>query len=290
MNRRNFILNTGLTALSFPLTHNFLGIRSKIFIRNKLSGFLIPTLIDKSIDSQFASFTNNDNPSNTFNKSIDIINNKYNPDYSLYYKYKVKPFVGKKELNGRGYMEDVDIIRDKLNDEDKRAISPIHSVRDVKNFDAYEWKTYCDVANLQILSDESLIVMAMDDRPEQFRKEPYSVKKEQAYLVYNPLYYCIGLPIEDPQLKYVNQSFRDEVKNKIGKSPKVRSYYTQRFYYHGANCQQQGGQQRTIYWDYDDAISEFFGLVSIDPCGDPSVHCSDGTDKEVTRGRRDRDD
>lgn len=289
MNRRNFAISTAIygTGLMVPFKNN-LGKLSDDASWGRIIGFLIPVIIDKGIDYLFDYFDKSSDAEKLINQSIEIINNTYNTTYKYYYDNMILPNKGKSNLNGKGFRQDLPLLRNRMNDANKRATTPVHSVRDVKHFKRDTWSYYCDNANLQVDDDGGVFVNPTDNRPSNY-KGVFYVSKKHAYFLYNPSYYCVGLPIENPQYVSVTESLGRNIRQKTGKIPRVSSFYTQKYFYQGDNdCQNGGGNTRKIYWDYgnDAAINEYYGLSSIQACGDPSDYCGDGSNKVVNRGRR----
>lgn len=285
MNRRTFISASTAASLGIFIPGKSLSKFATTDSWGRVIGFLVPVIIDKAIDFMYDSFDKNSSAETVVNESIKVVNN-YNSGYNDYYNKAIKPMLGSKKLNGQGYKTGNPEMRDKMNGDRKYATTPIHSVRDVKHFDRETWGHYCDNANLQTDDDDGVMVNPTDNRPSEY-KGVFYVDSRHTYLIYNPSYYCVGLPIEDPQYMDVTGSFGRKIKEKTGIEPTVDYFYTQRFYFQGDNdCQGLGGNLRTIYWDHGDAVRKYYGLTPLESCGDPSEDCQDGADRKVNRSRR----
>lgn len=293
MNRRTFISTSSTASLGALLPFNsFSRSPEKDDSWGRALGFLIPILIDKGIDALFDAYEKWTSPQFVVDESIRIINENHNGDYNSYYNTNIRPRLGKKSLNGQGYREIDGDIRSKMHGKYKYATTPVHSIRDFadsndieKNFDPDLWSNFCDNSNLQVDDIGNVEVSPTDNRPIDY-KGVFTVYSDQSYLIYDPNYFCVGLPTEDPVRHSINGTLFRDIRDKTGIKPTVESYYTQHFHYQGESCKPLGGNQRTIYWGYDDAISKYCGLTDIETCGDPSDNCKDGTDREIRRIRR----
>lgn len=238
----------------------------------KIVGYLIPVLIEQTIKKLFDSIgTNTGDPASIVDQSINIFsegNYEVSTSYGNHYNRIIKPKIGTIKLNGIGLTGDDPSIKSRMNDFGARATTPIHSVRDLDNFSIDSWNNYCDLADLQADDIGRIYVTPRDERRDEWKETVY-VTEELAYLLYNPLYYCHGLPIENPQRHYVNDKMKRDIYNKTKIKTNKSVYYTQRFFFQGTNCQpMQSTAPENIYYGVDNALSQYFELNTIKPCGD----------------------
>ncbi|MEL6699661.1 MAG: twin-arginine translocation signal domain-containing protein [Bacteroidota bacterium] len=284
MRRRDFLKTTGTSALAlgvFPhLAYKALGENNSPNSWNFI-GFLIPTLIDKGIDLMFKTFMDDNDSSVTSSivqKGLININNgnfHVSNGYKYFYDNIVRPKVNKRALNGVGYYGTDKNMQEVLNSFDGfSATTPVHCVRELSTFNEQTWARYCDLADLQTSEySDKIFVTPRDSRPDKI-KETVWIPKKYAYFLYNPKFYCYGLPTENPQYKRVTESLQRAIKEKTGKTSSSSYYYTQTYCFMGNSiCKEPQEDYTTIYWDHDSVIREYFNLKTTKPCGDPTIEC-----------------
>ena len=241
---------------------------------SKVVGYLIPVLIEQGVKKLFDSFgtdSSSDHPSSVVDQSINIFSNgqyEVSASYKNHYNKIVSSKLGTERLNGVGFLGEDTTIKSTMNDMNARATSPIHSVKDLNTFNVNSWNSYCDLSDLQTDDSGRVYVTPRDDRQAQW-KDTFFVTQELAYLLYNPLYYCHGLPIENPQIYQIDDRFKRDVYQRTGLTTSKNSYSTQKFYFHGTNCKDlKSKEPETIYFGVDDALHAYFNLSTLKPCGD----------------------
>lgn len=163
----------------------------------------------------------------------------------------------------------------RLLDEQQRPSTPLHSVSaKLDSFDQARWQAVGDNSSeLQGTLEDRVYLMATDGRPEKY-KEVVWLPKSLDHLIYDPAYYSYGLPIAAPDLIAIDESFRREVRAKTGKDidPTLWYYNKQQWFFQGQPTS-KGLQEKmtTIYWNYDQAIQEYYGLVQLTVFGDATI-------------------
>jgi hypothetical protein len=283
MNRRNFL---AITSLSIPSI--LLGEIGKVNLlsEQELSGFLFPLDIDKSVKDTFKGIMQKRKPSQVVSDALHkMINSGLNQSsnsefkgvsniYNEHFEAIVRPVMGTKHINGLGYGTDNSIAK-RLNEDGIIASSPLHSVKDLDTFDKATWSTYCDNSSLQSLDTVGrTVVRALDNRPDDMCV-PFYVDDALAYILYEPTYYCYGLPMENPQKIYLTDSDKRDIREKTGSLPSIDYYFTQSFFFNGQNaCQAVQEKKTNIFYGMDSTTSEFFALADVSPCGVPADECN----------------
>jgi len=254
----------------------------------KLAGYLIPYLINPALKTLFETFfgeKGNTTSTGIVQKGIFNINTgdyQVSKAYKEHYEMIVRPAINKQRLNGVGLNGDNYDLKKSMNDDRAKASTPVHAIKDLKHFDRQIWSTYCDIADLQGSDySDKIYINPQDNRPDKYKGTTW-IFKRHSYLMYNPKYYCFGLPIENPQLHNIDYELRKKVYQKTLLQTTGSHYYTQRYFFQGAGvCNNPQEKITTIYWDHDDAIRKYFNLKKIRPCGDPTIECA--TDNHIAR-------
>jgi len=288
LNRRNFIQNSAFATMGLytsPFwTKSLLASPAPKPYLARILGYLIPFVVE-GIDILYDMYQDNSQPDVIVNQSIvNIYNNSYDisEGYRAHYTNAVKPYLDTAKLNGVGYYDDDDQVRSVMNDYSSKASTPLHSIRNVKHFNRNTWEQYCDISDLVISRGDSRVYVTPRDQRPAHLKGTFWIEDRFAYLIYNPTYYCKGLPTENRQLHFVDDNLGRKIKEKTGKITSTRQFYTQQWCYWGSNCNGAEADYHTIYWGHDQAIKEYYGLGVIKGCGDPTIHCH-GTEDSVKK-------
>ncbi len=249
-----------------------------------LAGYLIPTLFDKGLHNYFVTYKR---PSSGQESSTQLILNSLNrinslpstvrENYSIHYDKVVRPALYTKSLSGVGLNGTNTAMRTRLIDEQQHPSTPLHSVSaKLETFDQAKWKALGDRCDLQGTLEDRVYLMATDDRPEKYKAVVW-LPKSLDHLIYDPAYYGFGLPIAAPASIAIDESFRREVKAKTGKhiDPSLRYYNKQQWFFQGDHASKVPQEKMTdIYWNYDQAIKEYYGLVQLVGYGDHKIQGS----------------
>ncbi len=304
MNRQDFLRTSGLASLGLFLPKfMFSAELSPTNSLNSLNGFMLPTLLSGDggkLDTLFKGFLpgglgSSKTAAELFDKGISHVLSSSNPNqkiasaYKTHYELIISKLKGTKDLNGMGYTAENLHMAALMSNHKVLADTPIHHVRDLGSFNPTDWSNYCDVADLQIVTTpegkQRAYVSPKDNRAEEYRKQPtFWVESELLHLLYNPVYYCYGLPIQNPQLITIDENTLMKIVKKTGKkaSEIKTDYYQQQFYYHGGDkggCKELKELQNkvhTIWWGHDDAVGDFYELKPLEGCGDPTNNCNNG--------------
>lgn len=163
-------------------------------------------------------------------------------------------------------------IKKAIKDKSRYAITPVFTHK--SNFEKFEdfsaKKDYCDISQKTMTDLQSLFVFAMDGRG----TDAYEVDRDLVHLMLNPKWYCLGLPSDFPQKVYVTESMKKEIYLKTKLTTNRTFYNFQSFSYRGSSiCGSEGllnGPKNTnIFYNIDEALTEFLDLTDIEACGDP---------------------
>ncbi|MCI4651548.1 hypothetical protein [Phaeodactylibacter sp.] len=281
MKRRNFLKNTSLMSAGIYFSPTLLIPE----IQPKLAGFLFPLGVDQGVNSAFNPLLrSNSSPDKIINEALGTLIDrgkiskneefkKVSLKYKDHYEFGIKPNLDSKALNGEGYYTDTK-MKNAINDYNDKTSTPVHSVKDLLTFNHEKWLQYCDLANLQISSqNDRLYVRPLDNRKPEYKGTWY-IDSQYSYMLYNPAYYCYGLPIENPTTIDLQESDYREMRQKTNQVTNAKSYVKQRFYFNGEQaCQSIQGKLTTIYWGLDEPLKQYLGTTPIQPCGDPGVEC-----------------
>lgn len=279
MNRSQFIKMTSL----FVAGNVFKPKEMFSIPRVDIGSYLIPTLLNNEIKNLHNTYKVNVNNMLTstelVEKSIDLIINN-DPGHPVARKYKnhqervVKRKKNTASLNGEGLDSVNTVLKNRMNDDRVKASTATHIVSDLNTLNISAWENYCDKHEKQPCEeDDKVYVHSLENNPNQ---DVFYVNRVLDYILYNPIYYCIGLPVEDPQKNFINESMARDIiaKNKTYKTIDKMYYHTQRFRFLGNQCNKDRKPKDTvIYWNYDMAIHEYFALSPVKACGDPSLEC-----------------
>lgn len=290
MNRRNFVSRIGVASIGATiLPTSLMSYSPKV---TSLGSFLLPILIGEGasflIKNVFDSFSSNghDDPVHKIaNSSIEIIGNGntiVSPKYYDQWEY-MKGRIGKESLNGMGVEGEIRDMKNALADYGDKAISPVHAIKNVRTIRAKDWIAFCDLSEMQVGRSGNVYVIPRDNRAEKY-KEKYWVEENLAYLLYDPVFYCYGLPIENPQVHYVDDALGRQIKEETGLTTTVKSYKSQKFLFRGENaCDNEQDDITRVWYNHDKAISKFHKLQSLDGCGDPTIQCKGGVPQDQHR-------
>lgn len=241
---------------------------------SQVAGYLIPILIEKGVKQLFDAFgtgSSSDTPKSIVDQSITIISNgayEVSKVYDEHYKKIVRPKLGSEKLNGVGLYEEDPKIKSRMNDMGSKATSPLHSVKDLDNFNHDLWNKYCDLSDLQSDDSGRVYVTPRDKRPDEW-KDTFYVHQELAFMLYNPLYYCHGLPIENPQRHDINEQMKKDIYQQTGLQTSKNVFYKQRFFYQGDNCGKlKSTIPESIIYGTDEALNKYYNVITMKPCGD----------------------
>lgn len=273
--RRDFIRKSTLITAGMTMLPSF-AFSSKAKTDTsfwRIAGLLIPVAIEgiKYYFDNYMKDDSNDSLKKVVNNSFQyIVQNNYpvSKSYKTFWdRAKINSKIGTKDLNGVGYFGTDRQIREVMNDNDARAVTPLYSNFKTKSFEQNIWNGFCDLSDKTADESNRVWVTARDNRKSKW-KETFWIDAERSYIVTNPKYYCYGLPIENPVINHVRRDIT-EIKAKTGKSPAVDRYYTQRFCFQGTSvCSEPQEDITTVYWGHDNVIREWKNLKPLDGCGD----------------------
>ena len=110
----------------------------------------------------------------------------------------VIPKLNKSTLNGIGYGPSDTKLRTVMNDFNEKASTPVHNVKDLATFKEPIWTKYCDLANFQTSElNDRIYVNPIDSCPDKY-KEVFWIDQKHSFLLYDPKWYCWGLPCSNP--------------------------------------------------------------------------------------------
>lgn len=287
MKRKNFLRNStiavGGAMLPFKNTIAYYDPQWNTLLR--IAGYVLPTLVEKGVELIWDKFFKQEEKiaptihntivqiTNVFRYASDPQLSKVSDDYNQHYSRIVRPRIGTVSLNGVGINSNVGDMVQKMNDESQRAITPVHSVKDLHTFDKSIWSRYCDVSNAQNTDSGRIYVQPLDHRPEQYQGV-FWMEERFSYLIYEPAWYCWGLPASDPTEYRVSQTLKNDIFYKTGKYTTTDRYFKQEFFFMGENaCRNAAQVKKTLWWNHDNALGEYYGLETIKPCGDPTSSC-----------------
>ncbi|AXY74623.1 hypothetical protein D3H65_11800 [Paraflavitalea soli] len=281
MNRRELLKDGAIIMMGTPML-NLSGWVKKPAAA--LPGYLIPTLFDKSLHNYFVTYKRS---SSDLESSTQLILNSLNKinslpsairkNYSTHYDKVVQPILYTEDLGGLGVNGTNTSMRTRVFDEQQRPSTPLHSVSaNLTDFDEDKWRTLGNRCELQGTLEDRVYLQATDDRPAKY-KEVVWLPKVLDHLIYDPACYAYGLPIAPPNTIAIDESFRREVMAKTGKEidPKLRYYNKQQWFFQPQDAAKEPQQKLTdIYWHHDQAIQEYYGLVQLAGCGNPTTPCT----------------
>jgi hypothetical protein len=181
--------------------------------------------------------------------------------FKSYPKGKTRNGLVRKFVNGK--------IRDVMDTHSKTAVTPAYAHK--SDAETFNFTNLCDASIKVVAEDNTLVVQPNDNRPDC---SPFIVEEELAYLLKNPIWYCVGLPSSLPNRFDIDYETKKEIFIKTGLETSRPYYMTQDFMFMGKSIcgpdgLASGPVKRTIYYQTDNAISKFYDLTSIEACGDP---------------------
>jgi hypothetical protein len=267
MNRRNFIKNTTLfgSALLLPSYMN-----SSIFTYED-EGINYPGL-NEFIKEEESKLVKNSDFERHFRNQFEAI--KKDPTQTKRVQQVLTNFNGTRFDKQNGLINRTvnHNIKKAMNDRGRYSKTPVFTHKsNFVNFDDFSINEgHCDISQKTLTNLQSLFVFAMDGRG----TDAFEVDYNLTHLMLNPKWYCLGLPSDFPQTVYLTETDKKNIYLKTNLSTYRTSYNFQSFSYRGSSIcgdagLEDGPKNTNIYYNVDDAISQYLGLTSIEACGDP---------------------
>lgn len=176
------------------------------------------------------------------------------------------------DKNGLEGISQIYQMKEYMNEHEMQASTP--AFRTKSSYSKFNISSQlCDASTIQITKYQDLVVFPLDNR---VNNRVYLTPKSLSYLLFNPKYYCIGLPSQQPQKVYLSYEFKKQIFEETSIEPQIDSYNYQEFTFMGSsicrNGLESGPQKRKIFYNHDDSIRKFFNLVPVDECGDTNEY------------------
>ncbi|RKR84205.1 hypothetical protein BDD43_4432 [Mucilaginibacter gracilis] len=185
---------------------------------------------------------------------------------SMFQEYVVKPIINKAALNGVGPKGNIQRFKDsKLGS--ASTLVHTHQFPDQSSA-AFDRSRYCDPHQKQIFEEEDCLWITPLTKYNPY-ENIYWVELELDYILYNPLYFYNGLPMENPQIHTMSPELAQSIydTNTVHRFVKNKTFKTQRFIYSDTpdNNPFRNPIITKIWWGHDLAVQEYNNLVPIQP-------------------------